>query len=387
MLSLLFANILHRKVRSLFTILGLALATATLYCLLAFQKGYDKQLHRELAYMGAHILVVPKGCPYDSASLALHGANWPCYLKESYLSEVAQTPNVAVAAPVFMAAHIHERREIYSGVNADFLKLRPNWQIKGRFPTAPNEVLLGAEIARSLMVHPGAPVSLAGLKQEVTVSGVLDSTHGPDDQFIFMPLREAQSAFKQSGHLTHIYVKLQSPELLESTILALRGCNAGMQMNIIPLSHLFETIRNISSSSKYLLAALSGIAFLVAGTALANTMFMAVLERTREFGMLRAVGASTVQVFILILGESSVLGMIGVLSGFTVSLPAAPLIENWVRTHLPFTPVATLINFDPVALGITTAFTLLVAGLAGLIPAFRAMRLHPIAALRAQANF
>jgi len=48
-------------------------------------------------WLGAHVLVVPKGCPYDAASMALHGANWPCYLKQSYLEEVRAVAGVATA--------------------------------------------------------------------------------------------------------------------------------------------------------------------------------------------------------------------------------------------------------------------------------------------------
>src|SRR5687768_17140665 len=99
MLRLVLRSLWEKKTRTVLTMFGLAVATGTLFSLIAFKRGYERALEKELLALGAHILVVPKGCPYDAASLALHGANWPCYLKEEYLQQVKQTPGVGVAAP------------------------------------------------------------------------------------------------------------------------------------------------------------------------------------------------------------------------------------------------------------------------------------------------
>src|SRR5689334_25306964 len=97
-------NLTRRRLRSLVTAGGVAIAVAALFCLLSFQRGYQAGLKGELDRLGAHLLVVPKGCPYDAASIALHGASWPCYLKSDYLATVRQTPHIATAAPVLMNA-------------------------------------------------------------------------------------------------------------------------------------------------------------------------------------------------------------------------------------------------------------------------------------------
>src|SRR5262245_55033486 len=95
---------LRRPLRTTVTVAGVALAVAAVFSLLAFHDGYHDAMRNEIDRLGAHVLVVPKGCPYDATSIALHGASWPCYLKESYFSEVSRTPGVASAAPAFMAA-------------------------------------------------------------------------------------------------------------------------------------------------------------------------------------------------------------------------------------------------------------------------------------------
>ena len=387
MLRLIFGNLRHKALRTIVTLLGLALATGTMFSLLAFQRGYERGLKDELAQLGAEILVVPKGCPYDAASLALHGANWPCYLKESYLSQVAQTRGVAIAAPVLMAASQGRDREIVVGITRDYLQLRPLWKIQGQFPANRGEVLLGAEAARRANAKVGQTIHNSLLKTNFQVSGILEPVAAPDDDFTFMQLAEAQEGLRQQGHLTHLLVKLQDPHRLEQTVQALRGCEAGMQMNIVPLAHLFETIRRVSAAAQYLLAGIAAIAFLVGGSALANTMLMAVLERTREIGVLRAVGASRQQIFSLFLAECLLLGLVGAVLGLGGAWALSHFLEEWARGQIAHAPAASLIRFDLAAMLISASLAVLVAAIAGLLPAVRAARLHPVVAFRAQASY
>src|SRR6516162_1322358 len=113
----------RRPLRTAVTVAGVAIATAALFSLLAFQKGYRDGVREELDRLGAHVLLVPKGCPYDAASMALHGASWPCYLEQSYLQEVCSVAGVAIAAPVFMAALFDSdaAQVVYVGVETNVL--------------------------------------------------------------------------------------------------------------------------------------------------------------------------------------------------------------------------------------------------------------------------
>src|SRR5215471_9069254 len=126
-IKLIGANLFRRKLRSLVTAGGVAIAVAALFSLLSFQRGYQSGLASELDKLGAHLLVVPKGCPYDAASIALHGASWPCYLKSAYLESVRTTPNVSVAAPVFMSAVYSPEtgaQSVYCGVEPNILAVK-----------------------------------------------------------------------------------------------------------------------------------------------------------------------------------------------------------------------------------------------------------------------
>src|ERR1700722_14923477 len=125
-ISLALKNAGRRKLRTAVTISGVAIAIAALFSLLSFQRGYQAGMQNELERLGAHVLVVPKGCPYDAASIALHGASWPCYLKEEYIARVRNTGGVATAGPLLMNAVYDEQTgqsTVYLGANSDLLAL------------------------------------------------------------------------------------------------------------------------------------------------------------------------------------------------------------------------------------------------------------------------
>src|SRR5881392_3246274 len=147
-LQLALKNANRRKLRTLVTTLGVAIAVAALFGLISFQRGYQAGMQGELDRLGAHLLVVPKGCPYDAASIALHGASWPCYLKTAYLRTVRETPHVAAGAPVFMSAVYSPQsgaQHVYCGVEPDILRVKRAWKVDGRFP-AEGEALVGSEL-------------------------------------------------------------------------------------------------------------------------------------------------------------------------------------------------------------------------------------------------
>src|SRR5262249_55513778 len=176
----------RRPLRTAITVAGVVIAIAALFSLLSFQQGYRDGVQQELGRLGAHVLLVPKGCPYDAASMALHGASWPCYLKERFLDEVRSVPGVAAVAPVFMIAIDagQTATSVYVGIETNMLALKPNWRIQGSFPQHEGELLLGAEIARRLGWRVGQKVNLPGWRGEPGfVAGILTPTQGAEDTF------------------------------------------------------------------------------------------------------------------------------------------------------------------------------------------------------------
>jgi putative ABC transport system permease protein len=384
-ISLTISNAKRRQVRTLVTVGGVAIAVASLCSLLAFERGYERGMHRELDRLGAHILVVPKGCPYDAASIALHGASWPCYLKSAYLQRVQSAQGVETAAPLLMNALYDSSggQITYLGAQPELLRVKRSWRIEGAFPTAAGDCLLGSTVAAQRGLKVGATFELPGVTNaRGKVCGVLGETQGADDTFIYMPLADAQKLFKRPGQLTHILVRLSDPNAVESVVSDLRGCDAGMDMNVVPMAHLFRTIQGLLNSTRLLLACIAAVALLVAGAGVSNTILMSVTERTREIGVMRAVGASRSDIFFLTWLETVLICAIGGLGGLALAALASSGVEVWLRERLPFAPAGALVHFEPSNLVGCLIAAIILGTMAGLLPAWRAAHLSPIEAMR-----
>jgi putative ABC transport system permease protein len=223
--------------------------------------------------------------------MALHGASWPCYLKQQYLEEVRSVAEVQIAAPVFMAAlyDSNSSQAVYVGIESNLLVLRPSWKISGSFPQSDGDLLVGSETARRYGWQVGEEVPLPGLPgQNGRIIGVLAPTQTAEDTFIHLGLGDAQKRFKHPAELTHILVRLRDPNDLDRAVAQLRGCDAVLSMNVVPLAHVFHTIQSLVNSTRVLLGCIAAVAFLIAGAGVSNTILIAVAERRRELGLLRA---------------------------------------------------------------------------------------------------
>ncbi len=375
----------RRPFRTTVTVAGVAIAIGAFCSLLAFSRGYQKGIRLELDRLGAHVLLVPKGCPYDAASMALHGASWPCYLKQEYLAEARGVPGVATAAPVFMAAFYdsNSTQTVYLGVDTNMLLLKPAWRIRGNFPLREGTLLIGSDFQKRHGWQIGNRVALPGLREQFgTITGILAATHGAEDGFIYLPLADAQRLFRHTNELTHILVRLSDPEQMENVVAQLRGCDAGLSMNVVPLAHLFRTIQSVVSSTRLLLGAIALIALLIAAAGVTNTILVAVTERTREIGVIRALGASRADIFRLVWLETLQFCFVGALSGIGAAALFAPALEAWARTRLSFVPTGPLVQWDGWIAVTGTALALLLGTLAAFLPAWRAAQVMPVLAMR-----
>ena len=376
---------LRRPLRAVVTAGGVAVAVAAMFSLLAFHNGYRDGVQHEIDRLGAHILVVPKGCPYDAASIALHGANWPCYLDSAYLAEVAATPGVKSAAPAFMAAvpEGNGAQVVYVGIDERMLALRPGWKIDGQFPGRAGEILAGSEAARLHGWKSGDRIALPELRgQSATVAGILMPTYGADDTFIYTRLEDAQQWFHHRGELTHILVRLADANFLDHTVAGLRGCGAGQDMNIVPLAHLFRTIQVLVNSTRLLLGCVALIGLLVAVTGVSNAVLMSVAERRREIGIMRAMGASRAGIFGLICLETIQVSVFGSVAGVVTAFCSSQAVESWLRSRLPFAPVDTLIRFEWSTAFACVLGAALLGAIAAMLPASHAAECSPVEAMR-----
>ncbi len=391
-LMLVFNSLLRRRMRSSVTVLGVAIGSAALFSMLSFEKGYQDGIRAELDHLGAHVLVAPKGCPYDAASMALHGASWPCYLKEEYLQRVRSTGGVATVAPLLMNAVYSTQSStptVYVGADSQILDLKRDWRIDGEFPQDSGSCLLGSSVAHSLNATVGSSVQLPGIGLDdatkppmVHVSGIIRSTGQSDDTFVYLPLDRAQALFKRPHQLTHMLVRLKDPNMLERVVSDLRGCDAGMDMNVVPVAHVFRSIQNLVNTTRMLLACVAFAGLFAACAGVSNAIMMSVTERTREIGVMRAAGASRGDVFGLVLAETGITTTVGAVIGMLLAMASGPAVEAWIRSRLPFSPNGALIKPDPGLMGLCVLVSVLTGLVSGMAPAIRASRISPVQAMR-----
>jgi putative ABC transport system permease protein len=275
------------------------------------------------------------------------------------------------------------KQVVYVGVDDNMLSLKPHWKIEGEFPSRAGEVLVGAEVAERRHWQLGQTVQLPGLSNSLArVAGVLKAGQGADDSFIYMRLADAQKAFKHPAELTHILVRLKDPNEMDRAVSLLRGCDAGMDMNVVPLAHLFRTIQKLVGSTRLLLASVAMVALLLAVSGVVNAVLMAVTERTQEIGMMRALGASRSNIFWLIWLETWQVCAAGGIVGVVTAYIFSNAVETWLRGRLPFAPTEGLIKWDWSIAGICVFGALVVGSVAGLMPAWRAIRPSPVEAMR-----
>lgn len=387
--SLATRNLARRRGRTGLTILGVAIAISVLLSLLALNSGYEKELNKEINSMGIHILAVPKGCPYEAASLIIHGGVIPKYLSASDLDNVTRIPDVELATPMLMQQYLKkdEKTEkstphIFYGIKmADMLQLKPWWKVNGRFfeDSEARVMLVGRDLAEKENLSVGQAVAIGPNKENFTIVGILDRTGDQDDQFHFLPLVEAQRVFGKEGKITTIAVKVGDMSNIFSVSEEMEKI---ADIQVVTMTQIMGTIMNLAGSARTLLLTVIAIALIISAFGIINTLLMSVNERTREFGMMKAIGASGSDIGKMVLLETVFITICGGIIGTLVSLVGSGIIEGFVKGLLPYSPSGSLISFDLNLVAFALAFSVILGLVCGIYPAFLSSRLSPMEAIR-----
>jgi len=235
------------------------------------------------------------------------------------------------------------------------------------------EVMLGRTAAETLRKEVGDTVILPGGIYRVVA--IFEAGVAYEDGAGIIALREAQSAFQKRRQVSMYQIKLRDPsqaEAVRDTIEAQFGKDVA-----VSLAATFVEDRADFQNSLAMMNAVFGLAVVVGGVVVTNTMVMSVMERTREIGTLRALGWRKSRVLWMVLSESLLLsliaaglGMVGGL-GFTSVLQAIPGVGLFIKAL-----------YTPQVIGQALGISLMLGLVGGLYPAWHASRLHPVEALR-----
>jgi putative ABC transport system permease protein len=387
--SVALKNLTRKKVRTALTIGGVAIAIAVLVSLQGFDTGYQRSLESDIDKMGYQLLVTAKGCPYEAATLMLKGGGGLRYMDEGVYKKIVSDPRIATITPQLVStAYDPDRQDgrggiaLYMGIQKSYLELKPWSKFKsGSWFSRDDadEVIMGYEAAELEQRVPGDKIFIPGHDKILIVVGIFERNGTQDDGIIFMPLKTAQTIFNLPDKLTGVGIKLKDMGKLSQFEEDFYN-EPGIQ--IISLAEVRGTILNLISSAKTMTTAVAMIAIIIAIIGVVNTILMSVFERTKEIGVMKAIGASRLDIFRIIWAETTLICVFGGFLGGVVAIAGSKIVVYILKQVLPYSPSGTLVVITPQILLYSFVGAIVMGLVAGLYPAFRASSMKPIEAIR-----
>ena len=386
---LAYKNLKRRKLRSFLTIGGVAVAVAVLVSLLGFNAGYQEALTSDVDKMGYQVVVTAKGCPYEAATMILNGEAGLRFIDEDIYKQITSDPDIDKITPLLaQLAYDPEKMDgkggftNYLGIEESYIQLKPNVEfITGEWFSGNNvnEAILGYDAAESEQKSVGDKISIPGKDITFTIVGVFNRTATQEDGVIFLPLKTTQRIFDVEGKLTGIGIKLKQIEKISEFEERLYPIAS---IQVISMSQVKGTILNLVNSAKILIMSVAFIAIFVAILGVINTILMSVSERTQEIGIMKAIGASKLDIFQLIWIETLIVCTLGGIFGSIIAIFGGNLVELLVRNVMPYAPSGKLLLITPDLLAYSFLGVIVVGIISGLLPALKAASMRPIEVIR-----
>lgn len=380
--KLVASNVMRRPGRLLFTLLGIAVGIAALVTLLALSGSLRHEVDRKAAGLGASLVVTPKGwCSYEQISV-LTGEQLPEALPMQTVERIAALPGIRAVSYLTERTAIDNQPVPVVGVQPEPMRAFKSWKMaKGAYlsDASTGTVVIGTGVAKQFKIGVGAPLTIKG--QQFRVAGVLEETGGQDDVSMFMPLAEAQRAYETKDMVSFMAVKVDDLSKVDEYAAKIQDV---ANVSVVSDKQMLSSILALVSTVSITLQLIAAIAVLAAAFGIINTMMTAVYERRREIGILQAMGATRAFIFRAFLLESLVYGLLGgllgIVLGLVFALTAAPSVAaGALQTVLGGS--AASISVEPSTLGLCLLFSVVVALVAGVYPAWRASSLMPVEAI------
>ncbi|MFC2038038.1 ABC transporter permease [Chloroflexota bacterium] len=240
-------------------------------------------------------------------------------------------------------------------------------------PLATNrQVILGRQAAEGLNVDVGD--TLRVLDSTFRVVGIYETGVGFEESAAVITLRDAQRLAGRPHQVSMYGIKLRDPSEADEVLAYLEANFPEIDVSLT--SEFAENLPDIQSSQT-MMQQIAFLAVLIGGVGMLNTMLMSVLERTREIGVLRALGWQRRQVVGMILREALALGIVGGIFGILLGFALA-----WSLTLVPVIGGMMAPQYDLQLILVAISVAIVTGLLGGLYPAWRATRMLPVEALR-----
>jgi len=362
--KLIFANLLHRPVRSIISVLAVAIEVIMMLTIIAIMLGQLTGQKRMNNGIGADLTVRPGNATFLNG---VSGA--PISVK--LVPVLRGLPHVTVASPVITNLSMADGLEVLWGIDyPTYSQLSPFVFVSGGPPQVPYDVIVDDVFASTGKgFHVGD--SLQIYKRTFRITGIFQ--HGKGGRKL-ISIATMGEMIGSEGKASLFYLKVDKPEnlsLVTDEVHAVRGLENYQVMTMNEWYSLMtpDHIPALNTAIDVVI----GIAIIIGFLVIFQAMYTSVLERTREIGILKSMGASKLTIVSVVLRETVVLAVVGVLLGVAVSLAVkAALGQKHPELYLDM-------NLGWIARGAAIAFLGSVCG--ALYPAWMAARKDPIDAL------
>ncbi len=396
-IKLAIENILHRKLRAWLTVLGIVVGIAAVVALVSLGQGLQYTVDQQFSKIGADkITIAPKsaGNGIEAGNNILTTDDYNVVRRSQGVDEAAEilsrTSKIEFnkkskytftrGLPVDETSSVYIETGVYDAEFGRMLKSGDK-----------NKVVIGPEFAKE--TNFGKPVVVNDkIKingKEFTVIGILESGNNPGvSQVVLMTLDDAREFYEAPDEVSMIMVKVSDARDLDDTIENIkkdlrrhRGVKEGQEdFTVQSTKQFIESFLVVFNVVTVLLVGLASISLLVGAIGIANTMYTAVLERKKEIGVMKAIGARNSQILTIFLIESALIGLIGGIIGMLLGVGIAKIAEQLIGGFLGpgffqvFLPWWLLLG--------AVTFALIIGTLSGILPAKQASKMHPVNALR-----
>jgi len=361
--KMVVANLVHRPIRSLISIVAIALEVTLILLIVGLALGLLHDSRQRQAGIGADVVIMPPG---SSFIVGLTGA--PMSIKVGGVLE--KLPHVVTVAPVVTTVATSGTVEVIAGIDlSTYEKLSGPFQYVSGGPfQGPDDCLVDDLFARAKHVKVGDTIDI--LNQSFRVAGIVESGKGARK---FLQIGVMQDLIGAQGKASIFYLKLDDPANADAVVREIKqvpGMERYVATSMSYYLSMMTTSRypGVSQFIDFVIAISVIIGFLV----IFQSMYTAVMERTREIGILKSMGASKLYIVNIILRETVLLALGGILVGVIFSLIARAGIDH--RSTLRVIVTGRWILY-------ATVIAIAGAVIGALYPAFKAAQKDPIDAL------
>lgn len=372
-------NPFRNRTRATLAIIGITIGIATIVALGMVTGGLQSSTQSTLKAGSAEITVTKIGSGNFGSSGGI--------LDESLITDLKNTNGVKDTAGILRVNSNVSTSSggsgfgsmggfLVNGIDSSKLALVGIDSVNGTIFTngSSNEIIIGKTVAQNLNKTVGSTIDIYGTEFEVT--GIFESGNFIYDTGAFTSLSTLQNLTNNTGKVSYIQVKVNdnaNASQVSKTIQDERPNDLSATTAVDQANRINQSLGMIDTASW----AISLLAIVIGGVGVINTMIMSVFERTREIGVLKAVGWKDRRILGMILGESIILTLVAAVVGIILGIVAVEIIFKLFITSQSFEAVLTMDTLLK-AFGVA----LLVGIVGGLYPAYRASRLAPTEALR-----